>query len=379
MEPISRPQRFAPTRRSVLAGAAGLAGGLALAACGSSGGKAATSAGSTPTLEPKADGDLTWFSWDGYVDPTIVSDFEKKYSVKVTIATFDSNDTMIQKLAAGLPYDLITNNSGYMFRSIQGKLLQPYSLAALTNYSQIVPYFQKPSYDNGAERYSVPYSGGPTGILWRTDKVPTMTQSWNDLWNNPEAKGHIYVLDYVEDTMGASLLRKGYNVNSGDNGQVASATDQLIQLKAQLAGISSDTRTNVGNGDAWIHHAWVPDAVNVMTKSKYADRLQFELTTKDGVPYGMDVLTIGAKAKSPGTAMLFIDWMLSPENLEKTAAYTGQQSGTTAGDAAFAKVVKDFPALAGGATDYTKALWRESATGARQQLWTQQWNRFKAT
>ena len=48
-----------------------------------------------------------------------------------------------------------------------------------------------------------------------------------------------------------------------------------------------------------------------------------------------------------------------------------------AGDAAFQKVVKDFPAFADGVA-YDKALWRQSATGARQTLWTEQWNRFEA-
>jgi spermidine/putrescine transport system substrate-binding protein len=376
MEPVSRPS-LAPTRRSLLVGAFGLAGSLALSACGSSDDNSPATAG-TPTLEPKADGDLTWFSWDGYVDPKIVSDFEKKYGVKVNIVTFDSNDTMIQKLAAGLPYDLVTNNSAYMYRSIQGNLVQPFALDALSHHSQLLPYFQSPPYDNGAQKFSVPYSGGPTGILYRTDKISSVGQSWNDLWDHPEAKGHIFVLDYVEDTLGMALLKDGDDLNSGDSDEVTSATDALIDLKSQLGGISNDTRTNVGNGDAWIHHAWVPDAVNVMTKSDYADQLQFELTTQDGVPFGMDLLSIGANAKSPGTAMLFIDWVLSPENLTRTAQWTGQQSGTKAGDAAFTQVVKQIPAL-GAATDYSKALWREAASGARQQLWTQQWNRFKAS
>ena len=283
---------------------------MALAACGSTAGS--TSA-KKPTIEPKVDGNLNWFSWADYVEPSIVSDFEKKYGVTVTISTFDSNDAMLEKLAAGLPYDLITDNSAYMIRSIAGGVVQPFDLRALSNYSQLVPYFRKPSYENSALNYSAPYSGGGTGIIWRTDKVSSMTQSWGDLWDHPEAKGHIFVLDYVEDTMGASLLRKGYNINSGVPGQVTSATDALLQLKPELGGVSSDTQTDVGNGNAWIHHSWVPDAIALMTRSKYADKLQFEFTPKEGIPFGMDLLSIGAKAKSPGTAMLFIDWMLSAE------------------------------------------------------------------
>ena len=114
-----------------------------------------------------------------------------------------------------------------------------------------------------------------------------------------------------------------------------------------------------------------------MTKSKYASKLQFQFTPKEGIPFGMDLLSIGAKAHSPGTAMLFINWMLSPEMSARNAQFTGQASGTIAGDAAFKQVVKDFPVFNDGVS-YEKALWRESPTGARQMLWTQQWNRFTA-
>lgn len=364
------------TRRSVLQGAIGTVGLAALAGCASASNSAPSGAASQ--LEPKVDGDITWFSWSGYVDPTIVSSFEKKYGVKVNMAIFSSNDMMIQKMAAGLPYDVITNNSAYMKPSILGGLVRPFSLDALTNHAEILPYFQAPSYDNGSKRYSVPYSGGPTGIVYRTDKM-TPTHSWNDLWNNPQAKGHIFVLDYVPDTIGASLLRKGYSLNSGDSSQVTAATNALIALKPALGGVSSDTRGDIGNGTAWIHHAWVPDAFNVMTSSKYADKLQWELTTKDGVPFGMDLLSIGANAKSPGTALLFIDWMLAPENLAKTVKYTGQLSGTRTGDATYAEVMKAHPSLQVPQNYYETAMWRQALTGTRQTLWTQQWNRFQAS
>lgn len=364
------------SRRTLLAGLAGFAGAAALAGCGGSSSSRSPQT-SKATVAPQADGDLTWFTWEGYVEPSIVSDFEKKYGVKVSIVPYDSNDTMLQKLAAGQPYDLVTNNSAYMPQSILGGLLMPFALEALDNGGEVVDYFQKPAYDNGANLFSVPYSGGPTGIVYRTDKM-SPTQSWNDFWDNDEAAGHIFVLDYQPDTIGASLLRNGEDLNSDDPEAVTAAVDSLIALKPRLGGVSNDSRTNVGNGDAWIHHAWVPDAFSLMKDSKYADQLDFEVTTTEGVPFGMDLLTIGANAKSPGTAMLFIDWILSPEMSARNVGYTGQLAGTKAGDAAYDEVMKAFPSLMVGEDYYENALWREAATASRKDLWTQQWNRFKA-
>lgn len=364
------------TRRALLAGLGGAAAMGALAACG--GGPTGTSAPPAEDLKPEVDGDLTWFTWEDYVEPTIVSDFETKYGVKVETVPFDSNDTMLQKLAAGLPYDLITANSAYMTQAIEGGLVRPFTLESLGNGGEVLEYFHKPIYENAGDLHSLPYSGGPTGIVYRTDKMQP-TNSWNDLWDNESAAGHIYLLDYQLDTIGASLLRDGADLNSEDDAAVAKAIDSLLTLKPLLGGVSNDTRTNVGNGDAWIHHTWVPDAFYLMSESRFADRLAFELTTEEGVPFGMDLLTVGANAKSPGTAMLFMDWVISPEMSSRNAHFTAQLTGTTSGDVAYREATAEFPTLAVGDDYYQSALWRESATGARKQLWTQQWNRFKAS
>jgi spermidine/putrescine transport system substrate-binding protein len=362
-------------RRSVLLGGLAAVAGIGLAACGGS--DSATPKAAGPSVKPEIDGDITWFTWAEYVDPDVLAGFESEYGVKVNQVNFDSDDTMLQKLAAGLEYDLVTTNSAYMFRAIQGGLLLPLDIEALKNGGELLPYFQAPAYDNGEQHYSVPYSGGPTGIIYRTDKF-TGTESWNDLWDADTA-GKVFVLDYVEDTIGASLLRLGHDLNSGDADEVAAATDELVALKPRLGGISNDTRNNVTTGNAWVHQAWSTDAYSVMIDPEYGDKVEFEQTSKDGVPFGMDLLSIGAKSKSPGTAMALIDWLLMPENQEKNVTYIGQLTGTKTGDEVYRNLVKDFPSLQVPEDFYENATWRESLAGDRLQLWTQHWNRFKAS
>ncbi|WP_148571927.1 ABC transporter substrate-binding protein [Nocardioides caldifontis] len=370
-------QRRMVNRRSVLLGGLAAAATMGLAACGDDTKTAAAGKSAKATVKPKPDGDLTWFSWADYVAPEVVEGFEKEYGVKVTFDAFDSDDTMLQKLAAGLPYDLVTTNSAYMYRAIQGGLLLPLEISALKNGGEILPYFEKPAYDNGDQLHSVPYSGGPTGIVYRTDQL-TGTESWDDLWELGE-DGKVFVLDYVEDAIGASLLRLGYDLNSADAAEVEEATNELVALKPRLGGISNDTRNNMSTGNAYIHQAWSTDAYAVMTDGKYADKIAFQQTTEDGVPFGMDLLSIGANAKAPGTAMAMIDWLLRPENQEKNVTYIGQLAGTRTGDEVYRDVVKDIPSLQVPENFYETAQWRDSLEGERLQLWTQSWNRFKAS
>lgn len=366
-------------RRSLMRGAFGLstiAATGALAACAPKGGSGADPS-AFERIVPEPDGDITWFSWESYVDEEVLAAFQDEYGVKVSLEYFDSDDTMIQKLASGLPYDLITNNSAYMYRSIEGGLIRPIDFADLENAGELLPFFDKPPYDAGEQRYSVPWGLSSTGILVRTDKGITI-DGWNTLWNAAnEVPGHVTVLPQTEETIGMSLIRLGYDLNSDDPDEVTEAVDELIKLKPGLLQVSSDTENDVAGGSAWVAHTWPGSAYRTLTAMSDPENWDF-IQPEEGVPFGGDVLTIGAEAKAPGTAMLLMDWMLRPENSVKNVTYTGYPNGTEAGDAQYSEMMKEFPFLNMGADVYETADWKESAVGERLGLYTEQWNRFIA-
>ena len=77
------------------------------------------------------------------------------------------------------------------------------------------------------------------------------------------------------------------------------------------------------------------------------------------MPVGTDLMCIPINARSPGTAMLFIDWILEPENAAQNVAWNGYPQPCEGGKQEFAKLVKDEPsidvdleALAGGGLEY---------------------------
>jgi spermidine/putrescine transport system substrate-binding protein len=331
------------------------------------------STGSTP--EP--DGDLNYFSWAAFIHPKVVQGFEDEYGVKVNKTFFSNDDQMVAKLASGLPFDVVTTNSAYMLPLTEGGLLAEIDHGALTNLDQVIPFFQDPPFDPGAT-YSLPYAYGPTGIGWNDSKVQTMTGSWNDLWDHPEAAGKIYVLDQIEEAIGMSLLRLGHPLNSDDPAQVQEAADALIELKPSLAGFSTDDYTNLSDGSAWIHHAWSGDVWYAMSLTDDPSVLKFQ-TNSEGVPLGSDQMSIPSNAEHPGTALLFIDWMLDPKNSAKNASWTGYANGTTAGNAAVNEVLADVPFLQVPDSLLETADWKETLTGDRKRLWSQEWSRVKAS
>ena len=55
----------------------------------------------TKPVEPKIDGDLVYFNWADYLDPSVLKGFQKEYGVKIIQSNFDSMEGMYAKIAAG--------------------------------------------------------------------------------------------------------------------------------------------------------------------------------------------------------------------------------------------------------------------------------------
>lgn len=373
---MSKTFQTSMSRRALFGGGISLSTALLLASCAKQDG------GATAQLEdvvPEIDGDeITFFTWAEYINPELVAEFEAATGVKVNFEYTTGSDATLQKLASGLEYDVVLGNSGYLERMVEGGLVRPFALDRLENFDNIQPYFHTPYYDAGDRQYSTPYAGGITAFMYRTDKVDTPDPSWNGLWDiAQQANGHTFLLDALDETIGTSLLRLGYDLNSADPAQVKEAVDSLIELKPYLAGISNDTASNIGTGEAWVHHAWSVDALIAMGLDEHP--LEF-VRPSDGAPFGMNIMTIGAKAKAPGAALAFIDFMLSPDATARNAAYIADLSGTVAGDAAFRnEVAADLPAFQVPDDFYDSVMWKLSLTGDRLDLWNSEWNRFKAS
>lgn len=352
-------------------GASGLA-----AACGGS----STGSGSTPTalasIKPEPDGDLNYFNWSDYMNPDIFKGFEQEYGVKVHQTYFDNMSGMMAKIRAGVDYDVTFPEAPEAYQLREGGYLLAYDHSALKSWGQVIPFFQDPWYDPHS-LHTVPYVLWTTGIGWNSDEVGDLSGSWNDLWDHPEAKGRINLLNDMHETLGMSLIRLGYDFNTTDPGQLSKAADALLQLKPELRAITTDDIPAIQSGQVWIHHCWSGDFWVAMSGMKEAERKPWRYETcKEGIPVGNDTMVILKNAPHPGTALLFIDWVLG--HAAENTGWVGFPMPETDGLSAFEKVVAEYPTL-NVTTDMLqhgepfKYLGQEGT-----QLWTQEWSKFKA-
>ena len=131
------------------------------------------------------------------------------------------------------------------------------------------------------------------------------------------------------------------------------------------------------NGNAWIHHGWNGDVVNVRNQVKTPENYSFQ-KCKEGIPVGTDCFAIPANAQHPGTALTFINFILDPENASKNIEYMGYPMPYKGPDETFANLVKDDPAIDVTVEDLTNGQQYASLGAAGRARWDQAWTEIKA-
>lgn len=366
------------SRRELLQAGAG--GALALYGLGGLAGctvdRAIDAPPASEKVVPKIDGDLLLYNWSQYMDPAIKRSFEEKYGVTVEEINFDNLEAMMTKLRAGGRYDLIWPTPEYAYRLHKEGLLRSFDRDDLKYAKGISPFYDTGWWDPDAE-ISVPYTYYTTGIAWRDDLVGGMTGSWNDL-TNPDAGGRMFILDDFQEAIGEANLLEGFDLNTTDPNELEIAKETLLRQKEFARGFSTSSTQNLVNGTALIHQAWNGDIVNVRNQVDDPENYKYE-TCAEGVPVGTDLMCIPATSRSPGTALLFIDWVLKPDNAARNVMWNGYPQPVDGGREAFAELVKEEPAidvelesLDDGAMEYRLDKPED------RELWTRIWTEVKA-
>ena len=352
-----------------MAVAAGMAG------CGVGNVSKGSLAATEKPIKKRVDGDLVYFNYSEYIDPDLVKKFEKRYGVKVRESYFDSMSAMMAKLRAGIAYDVVFPSAEYVERMLAGNLLRRVDRDKIKNIDTVYSYFADPPYDKRSE-HSTPYGMYATGLGYRADKVPDMTGSWRDL-GDANSDGHSFLLDDYQEAIGMANLVNGYPLNEVDADKLDKSKDYLVDLKPKLRGISADTITNMTSGNAWIQHLWNGDIVNIRFQVKNPEDFKFQ-KCREGLPVGNDNFVIPVNANHPGTALLFIEFMLEPEHAAQNVEWIGYpmpyEGGATE---AFEGLVKEDPEINVTVEDLKNGQQFANLKGEGRLEWDEVWTEFR--
>jgi len=261
---------------------------------------------------------LTIFNWGEYIDPDLISKFEKESGYKVNYVTFDSNEAMYAKVKqGGTAYDLVVP-SEYMVQKMASEgLLDKLDHSKVKGLDNIDPNLLNPVFDRG-NQYSIPYFWGTLGIVYNDKFVKTPPTCWEDLWS-PAYKNSILLTDDTRDVMGMGLMATGSSVNSSSSQAINKAYDKLTQLSPNVKAILGDEIMNyMVNNETPLAVCYSGQASEMIEANEH---LHYVVPKTTNVWY--DNLAIPKTAKNIDGAYAFINFMLEPKNAAQNADYIG--------------------------------------------------------
>lgn len=270
---------------------------------------------------------LNIYNVGDYIDENLITKFEEETGIKVVYETYDTNESMYQKIKSGSSkYDLVFPSDYMIEKMINENMLEEIDYNNIPNYKYISEDFRNAPYDKG-DKHSVPYMWGTFGIVYNTKLVDEEdTKSWDILWNEKYA-GEIQMLDSVRDSMGISLKRLGYSMNSTNPNEVEEAKNQLIKQKSIVqAYVNDDGKDRLIAGEAAIGIVYSGDAITLIESN---EDLAYSIPD-EGTNKWVDAMCIPKTAQNKDYAEKFINFMLDPENSAQNVEYIWYSTPNTA-------------------------------------------------
>ncbi|MBB6673337.1 ABC transporter substrate-binding protein [Cohnella nanjingensis] len=263
---------------------------------------------------------LTVYNWGDYIDPALISAFEKETGIKVIYQTFDSNEAMMTKIAQGGTTFDVSIPSEYAISKMKADgLLLPLDHAKLPNLKSIDPRYLNLDFDPG-NAYSIPYFWGTVGIIYNPELVGDLKfDSWDDLWD-PSLRNNILLVDSAREVIGMGLNSLGYSLNDRDEDHLQEALRKLKTLTPNVKALVGDEiKMLLANEEAAVGLVWSGDASEIMDEN---DKLDYVIP-KEGSNLWFDNMVIPKTARNIEGAHRFINFMLDPKHAAQNAEYVG--------------------------------------------------------
>ncbi|WP_409421759.1 spermidine/putrescine ABC transporter substrate-binding protein [Pseudaeromonas sp. ZJS20] len=321
--------------------------------------------------------ELHLYNWTIYIDPAVVSDFEKETGIKTTLDNYGNNEEMLAKIQAGAQgYDIVFPS--VFMQDIMTKLglLQSAQLKTLKGYDNLGQQYFLANSDPDHE-ICMPYNWGTTGLIY--NKALTQgyeVNSWKIVFDPPKALwGKIAVLDDVRETIGAALVYNGFDFNSTNPKELATARDTIKRAKPHWAAMLTDgIGDKVINGDFAVAQWWSGSAAQ--TVASKPDAVGYAIP-KEGANGFQEDMCLLASSQNVAAARKFFEYMMRPEVAAKNANWLFGGTPNTAALPQIAPALGQNPDLY-PSDDVRKRLFLVRDLGDKIRLYDAVWTSVKA-
>ena len=318
-----------------------------------------------------ADGkELLFYNWTDYTSPDLIKKFEAETGIKVTMDTYDSNETLLAKMkSGGTGYDVIVPSSDFVPIFVKEGLLEEIDASTLPGYDNLGARFKAEPWDPG-NKYSIPWQWGLTSYIVDTAVYKGPTDSLGVLFEPPpELAGKVGMFGSPSEVISLALIYLGKPLCDAEPADMKAVSELLEKQKPAVKLYNSDgIKDRMVAGETAMHENWSGDALRARLEKP---TLKFVFAKEGGVLW-VDNLAVAKGAKNPESAKKFIAFMMRPENAALETDFAGYQNGVE-GSLKFIKPEyaksPEFNMPAGYNAVFTKAC-PEAATKAYDRIWT---------
>jgi spermidine/putrescine transport system substrate-binding protein len=341
-ELVKMSRRKTLTRRTALAGAAGVGAALGLAACAPAGNGGATSEDLVPATDVSdSEKVLVWYNWPGYMDeaedgsrPTLER-FQEQSGITVEyLEEYNDNDEWYginrNELIAGkdVGADLICPTDWLAARLVNDGQVQKLDAANIPNKVNVAPAYLGAAYDPNRD-FTLPYQGILGGIAYNKELFKELTgkdapESVEDLWL-AELNGRVVLISEMRDSIGVIALAKGIDITSASS----LTEDAFNGVIDDIAALYADKKIKAFAGNEYMDGfandeyvagiVWSGDVVQMNFGAGF-DKYGFFIPETGGT-ISSDMFTVPMGATHKKNAELLMNYYYDPVNAAELAAY----------------------------------------------------------
>ena len=317
---------------------------------------------------------LLLFNWSNYMSPDLLKRFEAETGIKVTLDTYDTNETMLAKLqAGGAGYDVVVPTGPTLQQMIADGLVQKIDASKMANYKNVRKPFDHPSFDPD-RAYSVPYMWGTTGIVYDTTKVAggKIDDTWKEIFEpRPDFVGKIGMLKDMGEVITAAAYYLGFDQCTEKPEEGQKILELLEKQKPAVKIYSAEgTVDRVASGEVAMEHMW----------NGSFHRAHAKLATivyvypREGVNLWGDNFAIPKGAKHPENARLFLNFMMDPKTAAEASNFTGYNNAIAGSEQYLKEDLRNDPAFNTPESIIPRLkqtrLCSKAAIDLREKIWT---------
>lgn len=273
--------------------------------------------------------EMVLFTWEGMFPQEVLDGFEEETGIKVVYSNFDTDETMLEKLAQadGGDYDLIIADDYIIESAVQEGLVQELDKEKITNFENINPLYQGQFYDPD-DKYTVPYGSGIPLIVYDPEAVDIEIKGYSDLWD-PSLKDSLALTANYRVINGITLLSMGESMNQEDVSVIEEAGKKLLELAPNVRMIQDDNTQNaLLNGEASAAFLYTSQVTQVLAENPDLEVVYPE----EGLGFGIMAGFVPSKAPNSEAAHQFLNYILEPEVSAQCTDYIGYYCTNKAAD-----------------------------------------------